>query len=128
MHVQTGRHVLRYGLQNTVVWPQDPWAMPLNETFLSENLQEAGYYTAYFGKWVRANSSIPTLCALPLIERDLRTCAQHLGFFAEQHLPMNRGFNEQYGYYLGGEDYWDHTRTGGLDWHRNDTLVSLACP
>ena len=25
-------------------------------------------------------------------------------------------------YYLGGEDYWDHTRTGGLDWHRNDTL------
>ncbi len=25
-------------------------------------------------------------------------------------------------YYLGGEDYWDHTRSGGLDWHRNDTL------
>ena len=25
-------------------------------------------------------------------------------------------------YYLGGEDYWDHTRNGGLDWHRNDTL------
>ena len=40
---QTGRHVLRYGLQNTVIWPQDPWALPLNETFLSENLQAAGY-------------------------------------------------------------------------------------
>ena len=35
---------------------------------------------------------------------------------------MSRGFDEQYGYYLGGEDYWDHTRSGGLDWHRNDTL------
>jgi arylsulfatase A-like enzyme len=80
-----------------VVWPQDPWAMPLNETFLSENLQDAGYYTAYFGKW-------------------------HLGFFTKEHLPMKRGFNEQYGYYLGGEDYWDHSRTDGLDWHRNDTL------
>ena len=51
--LQTGRHVLRYGLQNTVIWPQDPWALPLNETFLSENLHDAGYYTAYFGKWVR---------------------------------------------------------------------------
>ena len=35
---------------------------------------------------------------------------------------MARGYDEAYGYYLGGEDYWDHTRNGGLDWHRNDTL------
>lgn len=41
---------MRYGLQNTVIWPQDAWALPINETFLSNNLQDAGYYTAYFGK------------------------------------------------------------------------------
>ena len=48
--LQTGRHVLRYGLQNTVIWPQDPWALPLNETFLAETLKDAGYYTGYYGK------------------------------------------------------------------------------
>ena len=46
----TGRHVLRYGLQNTVIWPQDAWAVPQNETLLPQNLREAGYATAAFGK------------------------------------------------------------------------------
>ena len=60
--LQTGRHVLRYGLQNTVIWPQDPWALPLNETFLAENLKDAGYYTGYYGKcpW-----TAPASCSLP---------------------------------------------------------------
>ena len=42
--------MLRYGLQNTVIWPQDAWAVPQNETLLSQNLREAGYATAAFGK------------------------------------------------------------------------------
>lgn len=25
--IMTGRHVLRYGLQNTVIWPQDAWSL-----------------------------------------------------------------------------------------------------
>jgi len=95
--LMTGRHVLRYGLQNTVIWPQDAWALPLNETFLSENLRAAGYHTAVHGKW-------------------------HLGFYRDEHLPMARGFDEQYGYYTGEVDYWDHSRDGGLDWHRNGTV------
>lgn len=99
--LMTGRHVLRYGLQNTVIWPQDAWAIPMNETFLSQILHDAGYYTAYFGKW-------------------------HLGFYKKKYLPMNRGYDEQYGYYLGGEDYWTHMRNDGLDWHRNDTVDRTA--
>eukprot|EP00040_Diaphanoeca_grandis_P003956 m.26502 g.26502 ORF g.26502 m.26502 type:complete len:512 (+) comp15428_c0_seq1:208-1743(+) len=95
--LMTGRHVLRYGLANTVIWPQDAWALPLNETFLSQNMQDAGYYTAQFGKW-------------------------HLGLYKKNRLPMARGYNEQFGYYLGGEDYWTHMRNGALDWHSNDTL------
>ena len=55
--LMTGRHVLRYGLANTVIWPQDAWALPLNETFLSELLHQRGFYTAAFGKW--------HLCATP---------------------------------------------------------------
>eukprot|EP00041_Stephanoeca_diplocostata_P028191 m.789830 g.789830 ORF g.789830 m.789830 type:complete len:513 (+) comp23325_c0_seq6:97-1635(+) len=96
--LMTGRFVLRYGLQNTVIWPQDAWALPLNETFLSRNLQDAGYYTAFFGKW-------------------------HLGLYKKEYLPLQRGYDEQYGYYLGGEDYWTHMRNGALDWHSNDTLT-----
>lgn len=92
----TGRHVLRYGLQNTVIWPQDPFSVPRNETFLSQNLKAAGYHTAQFGKW-------------------------HVGMHKAWALPMARGFDEQYGYYLGGQDYWTHMRNGGLDWHRNDS-------
>ena len=52
----TGRHVLRYGLQNTVIWPQDAWALPKNETTLAQNLKDAGYATAAFGKvWIFAS-------------------------------------------------------------------------
>ena len=96
--LQTGRHVLRYGLANTVIWPQDPWALPLNETFLSENLQRAGYYTAYMGKWV---SVAPFLlhCSTTFrparIPRTAMELLQHMGFFKSENLPMKRGFNEQ---------------------------------
>lgn len=33
----------------------------------------------------------------------------HLGMYAEQYLPMARGFESHYGYYQGAEDYYDHT-------------------
>jgi hypothetical protein len=49
----------------------------------------------------------------------------HLGFYKKEYLPMQRGYDEQYGYYLGGEDYWDHTRNGGLDWHRGWTCLNI---
>eukprot|EP01065_Artemidia_motanka_P039729 TRINITY_DN4891_c0_g1_i1.p1 TRINITY_DN4891_c0_g1~~TRINITY_DN4891_c0_g1_i1.p1 ORF type:complete len:505 (+),score=170.84 TRINITY_DN4891_c0_g1_i1:72-1586(+) len=97
--LMTGRYVLRYGLQNSVIKPPDAFAVPRNETLLPQNLKDAGYYTAQIGKW-------------------------HLGLHKEWALPMNRGFDEQYGYWLGAEDYWTHVRSGGLDWHREGKLVT----
>merc|ERR1719506_2344367 len=96
--IMTGRHVLRYGLQNTVIWPQDAWALPKNETIMPQFFKALGYRTAQMGKW-------------------------HLGLYQEWALPQSRGYDHQYGYYLGGEDYWTHSRNGGLDWHREGKLV-----
>eukprot|EP00756_Hemistasia_phaeocysticola_P036920 Hpha_TRINITY_DN16668_c0_g4::TRINITY_DN16668_c0_g4_i1::g.178207::m.178207/K01135/ARSB; arylsulfatase B len=97
--LMTGRHVLRYGLNNAVIHPKYAYAVPQNETLLAQNLKDAGYHTSIIGKW-------------------------HLGLYKNWSLPQNRGFEEQYGYYLGAEDYWTHARNGGLDWHRNGELVT----
>ena len=32
----------------------------------------------------------------------------HLGFFADEYTPLQRGFDSHYGYYMGAEDYWAH--------------------
>ena len=96
----TGRHVLRYGLQNTVIWPQDAWALPRKEVTLANNLKDAGYRTAAFGKW-------------------------HLGLHKPWALPLQRGFDEQLGYYLGAQDYWTHERLEGIDWHYNDSVAEV---
>jgi arylsulfatase A-like enzyme len=60
-------------------------------------LKEAGYTTAICGKW-------------------------HLGHFQRAYLPTQRGFDHQYGHYNGALDYFDHTRDGGFDWHRDDQV------
>ena len=59
----TGRHVLRYGLQNTVIWPQDAWAVPQNETTIAQNLKDAGYVTAAFGKCEYCGASNAVRCS-----------------------------------------------------------------
>ena len=67
----TGRHVLRYGLQNAVIWPSAAWSLPRNETLMAEHLRAAGYRTAILGKW-------------------------HLGMHASWALPRARGFDDAY--------------------------------
>jgi len=94
----TGRYPMRYGLQVGVILPQADYGLPLDERTLADALRESGYYTAICGKW-------------------------HLGMCKKEYLPNQRGFDHHYGFYLGNIDYYDHTRLGGLDWHRNGKPV-----
>jgi arylsulfatase A-like enzyme len=72
------------------------------ERTLATALREAGYYTAITGKW-------------------------HLGEWQKEHLPLQRGFDHQYGHYAWGIDYSSkmilhHTPAHFTvyDWHRNE--------
>eukprot|EP01079_Euglenida_sp_SAG-EU17-18_P004914 gene4914-5055_t len=67
--LMTGRYTSRLGTQANVVFWDTPWCPDGNETFLPQNLKDAGYATGMFGKW-------------------------HLGLFREECLPMHRGFDE----------------------------------
>jgi arylsulfatase A-like enzyme len=91
----TGRYPIRYGLQAGIIRPWSPFGLPLGERTLAQALAEAGYATAILGKW-------------------------HLGHHERAFLPTQRGFDRQYGHYNGWIDYFEHTRDGGLDWHRDD--------
>jgi arylsulfatase A-like enzyme len=93
----TGRYPMRHGLQVGVVRPWAQYGLPLEETTLAQALREAGYATALIGKW-------------------------HLGHFAPEYLPTHRGFDHQYGNYNGAIHYFEHTRDGGFDWHRDDKV------
>lgn len=95
--LMTGRYPMRHGLQTGVVRPWAQYGLPLEERTLPQALKEAGYTTAICGKW-------------------------HLGHFQPAYLPLQRGFDHQYGHYNGALDYFDHTRDGGFDWHRDDKV------
>lgn len=93
--LMTGRYPMRHGLQVGVVRPWARYGLPLEERTLPQALKEAGYETAIVGKW-------------------------HLGTFQPGYLPLQRGFDHQYGHYNGAIDYFTHMRDGGFDWHRDD--------
>ncbi|MFM8931073.1 MAG: arylsulfatase B [Gemmataceae bacterium] len=95
--LMTGRYPMRHGLQEGVVRPWARYGLPLDERTLPQALRDAGYETAITGKW-------------------------HLGHFERDYLPTRRGFDHQYGHYMGAIDYFKHDRDGGFDWHRDDTV------
>lgn len=99
--LMTGLYPLRLGLQLGVIKPESRHGLPLGCRTLPQALREAGYVTAIAGKW-------------------------HLGNGAPEYLPTARGFDHQYGFYLGMTDYFTHERDGGLDWHRNDRALREA--
>ncbi|MBU2905360.1 sulfatase-like hydrolase/transferase [Arenibacter algicola] len=66
--------------QNSSEEDEDNMGVPIEETFMSKILQEAGYYTSAVGKW-------------------------HLGAAPKFH-PNKRGFDNFYGFLGGGHDYF----------------------
>lgn len=93
--LMTGRYPIRYGMQCGVVRPWASHGLPSEEQTLADGLKTVGYTTAVVGKW-------------------------HLGHMDPAFLPLQRGFDTQYGHYNGALDYFTHIRDGGHDWHRND--------
>lgn len=93
--LMTGRYPIRLGLQYHVIRPWAQYGVDLDERMLPQALKTVGYETALVGKW-------------------------HLGMHAPEFLPTRRGFDHQYGHYLGMLDYYTKLRNGGVDWNRDD--------
>jgi len=92
----SGRYPLHTGINNYIP-PQKSYGLPLNETTLADLLLEQGYSTHAIGKW-------------------------HLGMMTYEYTPTFRGFTSFYGYYSGGEDYFQHTNGGAYDLRRDKEI------
>jgi len=76
----TGKYQQRFGFEfNPGSAPQEEFGLPTTELTIAERLKKLGYATGCFGKW-------------------------HLGFTKEHH-PLNRGFDEFYGFLGGAHPY-----------------------
>ena len=77
--ILTGRNQHRFGFQENPGPKFSGFGLPETEITLPELLSKAGYQNALVGKW-------------------------HLGV-EEKHHPLNRGFQEFFGFFPGGHDY-----------------------
>ena len=93
----TGRYPFRNGMEERS-HGNDVAGMLTDERTLAEAFGEAGYFTAIIGKW-------------------------HLGNWYQRHLPMQRGFDYQYGLYGALISYYDKVRDHYYDWHRNEQTI-----
>ena len=80
--LMTGRYPQRFGHEfNLNPAAHQDYGLPLTETTMASRLKTAGYRTAVFGKW-------------------------HLGY-ADRFHPMERGFDEFFGFLAGAHTYFD---------------------
>ncbi|KAK8805762.1 hypothetical protein WA158_002418 [Blastocystis sp. Blastoise] len=93
--ILSGRYPSHLGLQHYVINPSEPHGLPLNETTLPSLLKEQGYETHAVGKW-------------------------HQGFWKWDYTPTFRGFDSFYGFYNGGQTYFDHMNGNGYDMRRDN--------
>ena len=98
--LMTGRDPIRLGLAHAVLLPWQDGGVSLDERFMPEDYQDAGYDTAMIGKW-------------------------HLGHTIEQHLPNARGFNHFHGHLHTQVSYFEHEFAGGHDFQENGESVDL---
>lgn len=82
--IHTGKYASKTGMNHNVIIGDSPFGLPLSEQLLPQKLQSLGYKTHLIGKW-------------------------HLGHFAQEYLPTNRGFDSHFGYLLGEGGYFDHS-------------------
>ena len=96
--LMTGRDPLKLGVAYSVLMPWENGGVSLDEHFMPQSFQEAGYNTAMVGKW-------------------------HLGHTIEQHTPNARGFDHFYGHMHTQVSYFDHQIAKGHDFQENGKPV-----
>ncbi|CAL8131486.1 unnamed protein product [Orchesella dallaii] len=100
--IVTGKHPIHIGLQHYVIRGDTATGLPLSEKILPEYMRELGYSTHLVGKW-------------------------HLGHAERVYSPTYRGFDSHFGYWLGYQDYYDHTCADagywGYDFRKNMDVV-----
>ncbi|XP_046374479.1 arylsulfatase B-like isoform X1 [Haliotis rufescens] len=90
----SGMYPFHAGMQHMALNHGQNVCVPLNYTFLPQELKKLGYATHIIGKW-------------------------HLGFCKWECTPTYRGFDTFFGYYNAAEDYFTHTAGGYLDFRDN---------
>ena len=75
-------------MQHYTIHADTPYGLPLDETILPEYLNNIGFESHAVGKW-------------------------HLGHHTKEYTPTFRGFSSHCGYWLGKEDYYDHSDDNG---------------
>jgi arylsulfatase A-like enzyme len=94
----TGRYPMRFGMQTQSILPWSQYGLPAGEKTIAQTLREAGYRTAFLGKW-------------------------QLGHASRDYWPTQRGFDHFYGSFCQVDYFRKTTASGEPDWHRNERNV-----